>query len=131
MCNNKHEGINSKSLVNNDNINILGNNFYYYIFFIIIHIYNVFKKLHIANIHMSYRTVPYVIREDTHKKSFFFWRRTTKVLPFQHQWLSGPCHFFLFFSLLKAWNGFWQFFFFSPIFGIKQPRCRKKRFFFA
>ena len=33
----------------------------------------------------------------THIKKVFFSGRTTKILHSQHEWLSGPCHFFFFF----------------------------------
>ena len=42
---------------------------------------------------------------------------------FFNQWLSGPCHFF--FSLIMAWNGFWQYFSFC-IFGLKTAGDKKK-----
>ena len=65
--------------------------------------------------------------EKTLTKSVYLSGRTTRVLPSLHQWLSGPCHFFLlFFSLIIAWNAFDNFFFFSPIFLLKQPEFRKK-----
>ena len=80
----------------------------------------------------------FCIREDTHKKMFFFSGRTTKDLPSIHQWLSGPCHFFFFLSY-NGWNGFWQFFLFLPNFwlvvrGVYPPytlsRPTTKTFFF-
>ena len=51
------------------------------------------------------------------KKVCFFSSRTTKVLSSLHQWLSGPCHFFLFFffSLIIPETDFDNFFF-LPIF---------------
>ena len=49
---------------------------------------------------------------------------TTKFLPSLHQWLSVPCHFF--FSLIMAWNGFWQFFLFLPNFCAKTAGEKKK-----
>ena len=60
----------------------------------------------------------------THK--CFFSGRTTKVLPSLHQWLSGPCHFFIFLSYNSLKRILTIFFFFSPIFGLKQQEFRKK-----
>ena len=59
---------------------------------------------------------------------FFFSGRTTKVLPYIHQWLSGPYFFFFFFfSYNIALNGFWQFFLFLPNFWAKTAGVLKKR----
>ena len=61
------------------------------------------------------------IREETHKKCFFL---VVGQLRFYSPHPNGlVVHFFVFFclfSLIIAWNGFWQFFF-SPIFGLKVP----------
>ena len=55
----------------------------------------------------------WTLREDTYKKSGLFSGRNTKVLPSLHQWLSGPCHIFLFFfSLIMAIDNF---FFLFPL----------------
>ena len=40
-------------------------------------------------------------------------------------------HDTFFFCLIMAWNGLWQFFFFFPIFGLKQPDFREKKVFFC
>ena len=52
--------------------------------------------------------------------------------PYTNGFLVYATFFFFFFSLIIAWNGFWQFFLFSPIFGLKKPDfIKKKKVFFC
>ena len=53
----------------------------------------------------------WTILGKAHIKKRFFSGRTTKGLPSQHQWLSGPCHFFFgggsYNSLKHIFKFFW------------------------
>ena len=69
------------------------------------------------------------IREDTHKKVFFLVVGPLRFyLPYTNGLMVLP-PFFLFFSLIIAWNGFWQFFLFLPNFWAKPAELKKKMFF--
>ena len=62
------------------------------------------------------------LREDTHKKVAFLVVGPLRVYPLYTNGLVVNATFFLvFFSVIIDWNGFWQFFSSSPIYGLKKP----------
>ena len=66
------------------------------------------------------------------KKKFFLVVGPLRFYPPYTNGLVVHATFFsFFFSLIIAWNGFWQFFLFFPVFGLKQPDFREKKWFFA
>ena len=75
-----------------------------------------------------------LIGEDKNKKKCFF--LVIRPLCFYPPYTNGlVVHatflFFIHYSLIIAWTDFDNFFFFFPIFGIKQPDFREKKCFFA
>ena len=71
------------------------------------------------------------LREDTHKKNVFF--LVVGPLRFYPPYTNDlVVHVTFFFSLIMARNRFENFFFYLPIFALKQPDFReKKKWFFA
>ena len=70
------------------------------------------------------------IREDTHKKGVFLVVGPLRFyLPYTNGLMVLPPFFSFFFSLIIAWNGFWQFFLFLPNFWAKTAELKKKCFF--
>ena len=70
-----------------------------------------------------------MIREDTHKRKRFF--LVVGPLRFYPPYTKFLVVHAIFFILIIARNEFWQFFFFFPIFGLKQPDFREKKWVFA
>ena len=73
----------------------------------------------------------YILLGKTHIKRVFF--LVVGPLRFYPPYTNGlvvhATFLIFFFSLIIVWNGFWQFFFFFPIFGLKQPNFREKNVF--